>query len=107
MCKFLEVSKLSFLPEYGPKLKENYVMIKHLLKVPKDEEDAGCCICYWSGCCKSKWQKVNNHHSSLLTTFVDICECTLYKNFYAHKVFCLSESLFIDTYYLTEVQLKS
>nr|XP_009790304.1 PREDICTED: phospholipase D p1-like isoform X2 [Nicotiana sylvestris] len=58
VCKFLEVSKLSFLPEYGPKLKENYVMIKHLLKVPKDEEDAGCCICYWSGCCKSKWQKV-------------------------------------------------
>ncbi|XP_060219291.1 phospholipase D zeta 1-like isoform X3 [Lycium barbarum] len=58
VCKFLEVSKLSFLPEYGPKLKENYVMVKHLSKVPKEEENVGCCICYWSGCCKSKWQKV-------------------------------------------------
>ncbi|KAM3378038.1 phospholipase D zeta 1 isoform X3 [Capsicum galapagoense] len=58
VCKFLEVSKLSFLPEYGPKLKENYVMVKHLSKVPKEEESAGCCICYWFGCFKSKWQKV-------------------------------------------------
>ncbi|KAL0348632.1 UNVERIFIED_CONTAM: Phospholipase D zeta 1 [Sesamum angustifolium] len=26
VCKFLEVSKLSFSPEYGPKLKEDYIM---------------------------------------------------------------------------------
>ncbi|XP_069144851.1 phospholipase D zeta 1 isoform X1 [Solanum lycopersicum] len=58
VCKFLEVSKLSFSPEYGPKLKENYVMVKHLSTVPIEEENVGCCICYWSGCCKSKWQKV-------------------------------------------------
>ncbi|CAN4111032.1 unnamed protein product [Withania somnifera] len=58
VCKFLEVSKLSFLPEYGPKLKENYVMVKHLSRVPKEEENVGCCMCYCSGCCKSKWQKV-------------------------------------------------
>ncbi|KAG0501092.1 hypothetical protein HPP92_001164 [Vanilla planifolia] len=30
VCKFLEVSRLSFLPEYGPKLKEEYVTVKHL-----------------------------------------------------------------------------
>ncbi|GJV24793.1 phospholipase D zeta 1 isoform X2 [Tanacetum coccineum] len=27
VCRFLEVSKLSFSPEYGPKLKEDYVMV--------------------------------------------------------------------------------
>ncbi|KAK6121109.1 hypothetical protein DH2020_045135 [Rehmannia glutinosa] len=30
VCKFLEVSRLSFSQEYGPKMKEGYVMVKHL-----------------------------------------------------------------------------
>ncbi|KAA8548972.1 hypothetical protein F0562_000656 [Nyssa sinensis] len=32
VCKFLEVSKLSFSPEYGPKLKEDFVMVWAVLK---------------------------------------------------------------------------
>ncbi|KAM7254898.1 hypothetical protein ACFE04_020139 [Oxalis oulophora] len=38
VCKFLEVSNLSFSPEYGPKLKEDYVMLKHLPKIAKKED---------------------------------------------------------------------
>ncbi|KAF3795715.1 Phospholipase D zeta 1 [Nymphaea thermarum] len=57
VCKFLEVSKLSFLPEYGPKLKEDYVMVRHLPKIQKD--DGGrCCCCGLFGCCNNNWQKV-------------------------------------------------
>ncbi|URE38688.1 phospholipase D [Musa troglodytarum] len=33
VCKFLEVSRYSFLQEYGPKLKEGYVKARHLPKV--------------------------------------------------------------------------
>ncbi|XP_058077634.1 phospholipase D zeta 1-like isoform X3 [Magnolia sinica] len=57
VCKFLEVSKLSFLPEYGPKLKEDFVMVKHLPKIVKDE-DKKCCTCHWFSCCNGNWQKV-------------------------------------------------
>ncbi|PSS03047.1 Phospholipase D zeta 1 like [Actinidia chinensis var. chinensis] len=55
VCKFLEVSKLSFLQEYGPKLKEGYVTAKHLAKIPKDED---CHLCRWFDCCNTSWQKV-------------------------------------------------
>ncbi|XP_042519639.1 phospholipase D zeta 1-like isoform X2 [Macadamia integrifolia] len=58
VCKFLEVSKLSFSPEYGPKLKEDYVMVKHLPKIPKNSDDTRCCACHWCSCCNDNWQKV-------------------------------------------------
>lgn len=59
VCKFLEVSKLSFSPEYGAKLKEDYVMVKHLPKIPKDDDDLRkCCACQCFSCCKNNWQKV-------------------------------------------------
>ncbi|XVE89606.1 hypothetical protein DITRI_Ditri20bG0009200 [Diplodiscus trichospermus] len=57
VCKFLEVSKLSFSREYGPKLKEGYVMVKHLSKVSGDD-DVGCFPCKWFSCCSNKWRKV-------------------------------------------------
>ncbi|CAI8603501.1 unnamed protein product [Vicia faba] len=38
VCKFLEVSKLSFLQEYGPKLREGYVTVKHLLNISQDSD---------------------------------------------------------------------
>ncbi|KAM7279849.1 hypothetical protein ACFE04_006983 [Oxalis oulophora] len=58
VCKFLEVSNLSFSPEYGPKLKEDYVMVKHLPKIAKKEDSKKCCPCYCFGCCNDNWQKV-------------------------------------------------
>ncbi|KAF8392647.1 hypothetical protein HHK36_022996 [Tetracentron sinense] len=58
VCKFLEVSKLSFSPEYGPKLKEDYVMVKHLQKIPKEDDARKCCACHWFSCCNDNWQKV-------------------------------------------------
>ncbi|KAJ3676119.1 hypothetical protein LUZ60_003531 [Juncus effusus] len=57
VCRFLEVSRLSFLPEYGPKLKEDYVSIKHLPKF-RTENDATCTCSLFSCCCNSNWQKV-------------------------------------------------
>ncbi|XAR48677.1 Phospholipase D [Bertholletia excelsa] len=59
VCRFLEVSKLSFSPEYGPKLKEDFVMVKHLPKIPNDDDDnMKCCLCHWFSCCNDNWQKV-------------------------------------------------
>ncbi|KAL9400842.1 hypothetical protein Peur_004691 [Populus x canadensis] len=58
VCKFLEVSKLSFSPEYGPKLKEEYVMVKHLPRIVKDDDSRKCCACSWFSCCNDNWQKV-------------------------------------------------
>ncbi|KAL7252141.1 hypothetical protein ACSBR1_013899 [Camellia fascicularis] len=58
VCKFLEVSKLSFSPEYGPKLKEDYVMVKHLPKIPNNDDYRRCCACPWFSCCNDNWQKV-------------------------------------------------
>lgn len=60
VCKFLEVSKLSFSPEYGPKLKEEYVMVKHLPKILKDEDSRKCCLSDCFSCCNDNWQKVKN-----------------------------------------------
>uniref|UniRef100_A0A0D9V062 Phospholipase n=1 Tax=Leersia perrieri TaxID=77586 RepID=A0A0D9V062_9ORYZ len=57
VCKFLEVSLLSFLPEYGPKLKEDYVTVGHLPKIDKGSEDR-CCLCGCFSFCNSSWQKV-------------------------------------------------
>ncbi|PSR92563.1 Phospholipase D zeta 1 like [Actinidia chinensis var. chinensis] len=56
VCKFLEVSKLSFSPEYGPKLKEDFVMVKHLPKIPRDDDHTKCCSCHWFSCCNDNWQ---------------------------------------------------
>ncbi|XP_057430017.1 phospholipase D zeta 1 isoform X2 [Lotus japonicus] len=58
VCKFLEVSMLSFSPEYGPKLKEEYVMVKHLPKIPKDDDSRKCCMSSCFSCCNDNWQKV-------------------------------------------------
>ncbi|KAL1539118.1 Phospholipase D zeta 1 [Salvia divinorum] len=58
VCKFLEVSKLSFSPEYGPKLKEDFIMVKHLSKILGNEEQTKCCACSWFCCCRDNWQKV-------------------------------------------------
>ncbi|XP_031486451.1 phospholipase D zeta 1-like isoform X2 [Nymphaea colorata] len=57
VCRFLEVSTLSFLPEYGHKLKEDYVMVKHLPNIQKDVSSC-CCLCPLFDCCNSNWQKV-------------------------------------------------
>ncbi|KAL8490601.1 hypothetical protein ACS0TY_022561 [Phlomoides rotata] len=57
VCKFLEVSKLSFSPEYGPKLKEDYIMVKHLPKILDRDDDRKCCS-QWFCCCQDNWQKV-------------------------------------------------
>ncbi|KAK9004681.1 hypothetical protein V6N11_042141 [Hibiscus sabdariffa] len=58
VCKFLEVSKLSFSPEYGPKLKEDYVLVKHLPKISKNDDSDRCCACHWFNFCNDNWQKV-------------------------------------------------
>lgn len=58
VCKFLEASKLSFSPEYGPKLKEDYVMAKHLPKIPRNDDSRKCCCCPLFTCCNDNWQKV-------------------------------------------------
>ncbi|XP_058212536.1 phospholipase D zeta 1 isoform X1 [Rhododendron vialii] len=58
VCKFLEVSKLSFSSEYGPKLKEEYVLVKHLPRIPRDDDHTKCCSCRWFSCCNDNWQKV-------------------------------------------------
>ncbi|XP_021742611.1 phospholipase D zeta 1-like [Chenopodium quinoa] len=56
VCKFLEVSKLSFLQEYGPKLKEDYVSVNHLVRMPRKNVTRHCFPCQLFGCCR--WQKV-------------------------------------------------
>ncbi|KAI9080056.1 hypothetical protein K1719_037989 [Acacia pycnantha] len=58
VCKFLEVSKLSFTNEYGPSLKEDYVMVKHLPTVPKDDDSRKCCLSRCFSCCNDNWPKV-------------------------------------------------
>ncbi|WVY95870.1 hypothetical protein V8G54_028021 [Vigna mungo] len=55
--RFLEVSKLSFIQEYGPKLKEGYVMVKHLSNISQ-ELDVSCFPCNWFRCCNNSWKKV-------------------------------------------------
>ncbi|KAF3773913.1 Phospholipase D zeta 1 [Nymphaea thermarum] len=44
VSRFLEASKLTFLPEYGPKLKEDYIMVKHLPKIQKDDVVYALCL---------------------------------------------------------------
>ncbi|MCL7042916.1 hypothetical protein MKW94_009624 [Papaver nudicaule] len=58
VCNFLEVSKFSFVPEYGPKLKEGYVMVKRPTKIPTEEDAGGCCMGNWFNCCNGNWRKV-------------------------------------------------
>lgn len=65
VCEFLEVSKLSFSSEYGPKLKEGYVLVKHLRKLSRINEDVGCFPCLWFGFWSNNWQKVVFSNSKL------------------------------------------
>ncbi|KAK9664707.1 hypothetical protein RND81_14G062600 [Saponaria officinalis] len=58
VCRFLEVSRLSFSPEYGPKLKEDYVTVKHLPHISKDDDHRKCCDCNLFSWCNDNWQKV-------------------------------------------------
>ncbi|KAI3690084.1 hypothetical protein L2E82_48059 [Cichorium intybus] len=58
VCKFMGASKLSFCPEYGSKLKEEYVLVKHLPKIPNRDDDRKCSPCLWFNCCNDNWQKV-------------------------------------------------
>lgn len=71
VCKFLEVSKLSFSQEFGPKLKEDYVMVKHSSRTTKEEAYTRCCLCQWSGCCNNKWKKVNTLDSIGISTKIE------------------------------------
>lgn len=60
VCKFLEVSRLSFAPEYGPKLQEGYLTVKHLPSFPADEHSSSCSR-FWESCWCSfntNWQEV-------------------------------------------------
>ncbi|KAK4388413.1 Phospholipase D zeta 1 [Sesamum angolense] len=47
-----------FSPEYGPKLKEDYIMVKHLPRILDNDDDRTCCSCQWFCCCRDNWQKV-------------------------------------------------
>ncbi|XP_048236121.1 phospholipase D zeta 1 [Ricinus communis] len=58
VCKFLEVSKLSFSLEYGSKLKEGYVMVKHLSNIFRSDADISCFPCQLFDCCNNNWCKV-------------------------------------------------
>ncbi|KAJ1692083.1 hypothetical protein LUZ63_008781 [Rhynchospora breviuscula] len=58
VCQFLEVSRLSFSSEYGPKLKEGYVSVRHLPKIRTDKDASFCTCSLFSCCCNSNWQKV-------------------------------------------------
>ncbi|XP_027363976.1 phospholipase D zeta 1-like isoform X2 [Abrus precatorius] len=57
VCKFLEVSRLSFLQEYGPKLKEGYITVNHLSNISQDSY-VSCFPCDWFRCFNNKWKKV-------------------------------------------------
>jgi phospholipase D1/2 len=57
---------LSFSPEYGPKLKEESVMVKHLAKIIKDDDSRKCCS-YCFNFCNDNWQKVINILLKLVT----------------------------------------
>ena len=59
LYKFMEVSKLSFTPEYGPKLQEGYVMVNHLARI-SDKGKYSCTQFLKSCCCcfNPNWQQV-------------------------------------------------
>ncbi|PON67008.1 Phospholipase D family [Parasponia andersonii] len=58
VCRFLEVSRLSFQQEYGTKLKEGYVLVKHLSNIPRSDSDVNCCPFSLLFCCQDNWHKV-------------------------------------------------
>ncbi|XP_010546749.1 PREDICTED: phospholipase D zeta 2 [Tarenaya hassleriana] len=60
VCKFLEVSRLSFAKEYGQKMREGYVMVNHLRNVPEpDGSRSRCCHpLHWLGWFGTGWTKV-------------------------------------------------
>ncbi|XP_076929907.1 phospholipase D zeta 1-like [Bidens hawaiensis] len=58
VCRFMEASKLSFCPEYGSKHKEEYVFVKHLPKIPGNDDSRLCSVCHWFNCCNDNWQQV-------------------------------------------------
>ncbi|PON89548.1 Phospholipase D1/D [Trema orientale] len=58
VCRFLEVSRLSFQQEYGTKLKEGYVLVKHLSNIQSSDSDVNCCPFSLLFCCQDNWHKV-------------------------------------------------
>ncbi|KAH0838915.1 hypothetical protein HID58_092349 [Brassica napus] len=58
VCKFLEVSRLSFAREYGSKMKEGYVTVKHLREVPGSDGGRCCLPSQCLGCFGNSWAKV-------------------------------------------------
>ncbi|XP_010464093.1 PREDICTED: phospholipase D zeta 2-like [Camelina sativa] len=58
VCKFLEVSRLSFAREYGSKMKEGYVTVKHLRKVPGSDGGRCCLLSHCLSCFGTNWTKV-------------------------------------------------
>ncbi|KAG7030138.1 Phospholipase D zeta 1, partial [Cucurbita argyrosperma subsp. argyrosperma] len=58
VCKFLEVSKMSFVREHGPKLKEGYLMVKHLKQLTGSDSSIKCFACHCCSCCVYNWKKV-------------------------------------------------
>ncbi|XP_071692997.1 phospholipase D zeta 1-like [Rutidosis leptorrhynchoides] len=58
VCRFMEASRLSFCPEYGSKHKEEYVLVKHLPKIPNSGDSRLCSACSWFNCCNDNWQQV-------------------------------------------------
>lgn len=60
VCKFLEVSRLSFAREYGSKMKEGYVTVKHLREVPGSDGGRCCLPSQCLGCFGNSWAKVGS-----------------------------------------------
>ncbi|KAL1211749.1 Phospholipase D zeta 2 [Cardamine amara subsp. amara] len=58
VCKFLEVSRLSFAREYGSKMKEGYVTVKHLREVSGSDVGRCCLPSHCLACFGTSWTKV-------------------------------------------------
>lgn len=99
VCKFLEVSRYSFLQEYGPKLKEGYVKARHLPKVQELDDGKSCCACHWFSCCNGSWKKVFVNrfavpwHTARYERYVSVRQETSLGNIYrsigmSHRTMC-------------------
>lgn len=49
---------MSFVREHGPKLKEGYLMVKHLKQLTGSDSSIKCFSCHWCSCCMYNWKKV-------------------------------------------------
>lgn len=100
VCRFLEVSKLSFAPEYGPKLKEDYIMVKHLPKIMDNDDDIKCCSCQWFCCCRDNWQKVWSFFCAFLSGQFGIVDVITLEIF----TFLLTKFLILSNSYVKEIK---